>query len=447
MAKAVNQTEDVIVAEVAEAVVPAARSSRPALWRYFLPVVLCVCAIVGIGWSCGLGLNLIQENLRVARSIRAGEGFAHPFDNPTGPTAWVPPLLPLFLAGVLELSNGSSIVVTRTIIVLQEVALAVTLILVLLLARRSTRWIGPELAAAVFFLMVLAHFRLCFLTAAIDCGVIMITMDLILAGLCWAKPLADWKKAAAWGIFGGLAGLVNPVPGFVWGGMTIVMALRERAWSRLAVTLFAAVLALAPWTIRNYLVFGRLIPIKSNLVYELYQSQVLAPTGMAHGWSRHPGSPSTPEGRVYRQLGEAEYLDRKREQLWQAIRDNPEEFIDRVAHRFLGATLVYEPFNQQEARHPWVVRLTPIIHALPFLAFVVLVFRGVVGGLSWERWAAVGVYVLFMTPYIIISYYDRYVMPALGVKTLLVVWALDEFFDVLARLAGNAAKRKGPEKS
>ena len=45
------------------------------------------------GWEMG----------RIARALATGYGFADPFTGHTGPTAWAPPLYPLFLAAVFKL--------------------------------------------------------------------------------------------------------------------------------------------------------------------------------------------------------------------------------------------------------------------------------------------------------------------------------------------------------
>src|SRR3954471_16612100 len=44
--------------------------------------------------------HLGGEYFNIARSLLAGKGFADPFDRPTGPTAWQPPVLPGILAGL-----------------------------------------------------------------------------------------------------------------------------------------------------------------------------------------------------------------------------------------------------------------------------------------------------------------------------------------------------------
>jgi hypothetical protein len=219
---------------------------------------------------------------------------------------------------------------------------------------------------------------------------------------------------------------VNPAAGLTWGLLSLLVGARDRAWSRLALAGLVAGLTLLPWTVRNYLVFGHLIPVKSNLAYELYQSQCMQPDGLVQRrtLALHPYTAATREGREYNSLGEMAFLDRKREQFWEAVSSQPFDFLRRMARRFLAATLWYEPFNPpQEARRPWVLWLSRLAHPLPFLALLALVATSARRPLQRAQWVAIGVYLLYLLPYVVVSYYERYAVPLLGVKVLLVVWA------------------------
>jgi hypothetical protein len=414
-------------------------TSRWALWRSCLAVCAVLAGVGTLAWYGSAKANLNTEYFNIARALAAGEGFAHPFQGQTGPTAWMAPALPVFLAALLYAGAGDANVVAVTTVALQIFAVAGTGILVLALVRHTTRRVGPLLSAAMFLVVALAHFRICFLTASLDCWLLLLAVDLLLAGLCWASPLSDKKRAVAWGIFGAGLALVSPVVGFTWGMMSLPLAWRQRNGSRLALAFVAAMLTLMPWMIRNYLLFGRLIPVKSNLAYELYQSQCRQRTGLLRPetFGTHPYQAARPDGREYRALGEAAFLDLKRQQFLEAVQDNPGDFLDRLADRFLGALLWHEPFNAQEARYSWVLRLTRVIHPLPFLASLLLIFWGVARDLPWACWAGVGVYLLCLLPYVAISYYDRYSMPLVGVKALLVLWAIEE---VLCALRGTPAE-------
>jgi hypothetical protein len=203
---------------------------------------------------------------------------------------------------------------------------------------------------------------------------------------------------------------------------------RERAWRRLGVAFLVAGLTISPWVVRNYLVFGRLIPIKSNLAYELYQSQCLQPDGLLRGstFGSHPYGSGGRERQEYKQVGEMVFLDHKRELFWASVRADPLDFCDRVASRFLGTTLWYEPLDRSEGiRRPWVLRGSRVLHPLPLLAVLVLIFTSAGRPLSRAQWIVIALYFLYLMPYIAVSYYERYAMPLLGVKVLLVVWGLD----------------------
>src|SRR5437016_3151310 len=50
--------------------------------------------------------HLGAEYFNIAKSMVAGEGFSNPFPGKTGPTAWMPPVLPTILAGLIWAFDG-----------------------------------------------------------------------------------------------------------------------------------------------------------------------------------------------------------------------------------------------------------------------------------------------------------------------------------------------------
>jgi hypothetical protein len=275
-----------------------------------------------------------------------------------------------------------------------------------------------------------------------DYWLVLLAVDLLLIGLCWFEPLGSKKAAAVWGVAGGTFAMINPIVALCWGVLTVALGCRRRAWSRLALAVLVSAITLAPWTVRNYLIFGRLIPVKSNLTYELYQSQCLIPDGLLRpdAFGRHPWASAGRERQIYKEKGEMAFVDEKRDLFWKSVSADPLDFADRVASRFLGATLWYVPFNREELRRPlmlWPARLT---HPLPFLSLLVLVFAGVWQRLHWYQWTVMGVYMLYLLPYVAVSYYERYAMPLLGVKVLLVIWAADRLLTMLFAPRQSAAE-------
>jgi hypothetical protein len=392
----------------------------PLLAAILLAVALVACAVHG-RLTCAQG----GEYFNIARAMSRGRGFADPFADHVGPTAWVAPVHPTLLAGLYRLGDGDRGVVTAALVVLHVCTLVGSGALVLVLARQTTRRVGAAVAAALFLLATLTQFTRWFRFVD-DSWLILLCLDLLVAGAWWLRPPGRWPTAAAWGLFGAFCFLTSPIVGFAWGALSLLLGVRRRAWAGLAVALACAGLALAPWTVRNYLAFGRIIPVKSNLAYELYQSQCLQPDGLLQNFRSHPSGGLGREGLEFRQVGETAYLDHKWQQFAEAVRADPAEFCDRVACRFLGATLWYVPFDRAgEAKQPWLLWSRRIAQPLPFLALLFLAVTAVRRPLTPPQWAVIGVYLFYLLPYVATSYYERYALPLVAVRVLLVVWAAD----------------------
>lgn len=377
--------------------------------------------------------HLGAEYCNIAKSMVAGEGFSSPFKEKTGPTAWMPPILPTYLAALLWLSDGDQDAVMTVVICTQVFTLMATGLLVLTLAWQTTNRLGTVVAAAFFLGAVIGDFRLWFQQTH-DCWIVLLAMDVVIAGFCWGAPLDGKTRAAAWGLCGGLCALVSPIVGMVWAILSLAAMAQQRAWMRLAIAVVVAGLTLTPWMVRNYLIFGRLIPVKSNVSYELWQSQCLTPDGLLQlrTFAGHPFSSAGSQRQEYKALGEMEFLDRKRELFWKSVEEDPLDFVDRIACRLLGATLWYMPADRvEETRRPFVYWTSRVLHPLPCVAMLFLLATA-----FWQRprpaqWIGMGAYVLYLMPYIAVSYYERYAMPLLAVKVLLVIWAADGFLSFL----------------
>jgi hypothetical protein len=399
-----------------------------------LLLVIAACSVYA-NLNPNLNDHLGGEYFNIAQSLVAGQGFANPFDRVTGATAWQSPVYPLILAGFLRIFDGSHADVALAVVVLQVMVIIGTGLLVLALVRQTTTkiWIGA--AAGIFFIVLMNHFWLCF-EYTHDGWLILLTFDLLIAGVVWCHPLEGWIAAAAWGLFGGTAAMINPGVGLAWVLLSVTMAYRLPAWSHLGMAFLVATLTLAPWTIRNYLEFGRFIPFKSNLFYEMYQTQCLQADGLLQTdtFQFHPYRGHRPEAREFSDLGETAYLDRKREQFLEAVRADPFDYLDRVASRFLAATLWYVPFRRADAStRPWVTLGSRLLQPLPFLALLFLVATAFWRNLLAIQWLVISVYFIYLLPYIVASYYERYTMPLLAVKTLLVIWALDRLLQLVWR--------------
>jgi hypothetical protein len=386
--------------------------------------------------------HLGGEYYSIAGALVSGRGFADPFQEQTGPTAWMAPVLCWIMAALRWATGSDREFVAALIVLLQDLTLIGTGLLLVELTRRTTGRIG--LATVIFVAMLLGNFRHCFQFTH-DCWIILAALDLLIAGLVWARPLdSSWRAATGWGAFGGVCALISPVIGFTWGILALAGGWRRGRRARLALAMLAAGLMVAPWVIRNYLIFGRFIPVKSNLAFELHQSQCLQAGGVlrAPAFSTHPSGHNNEERRWYKQLGETAYLDEKWCLFRDAVRANPGDFVQRVTNRFLAATLVYVPFNPSEgSRRTWVLWLNRLAYPLPFLCLLVLVCTARWRPLTHAQWIVMGVYLVYLFPYVLISYYERYKFPVIVAEAALLVWGIErarQWLQVTPRRTVNA---------
>ena len=222
--------------------------------------------------------HLGGEHFNIARSLARGQGFSSPFHESTGPTAWMPPLLPSVYAA---LPSGKDAVVVA--VLMQVAALADR--------RRPTserrRPPGGWIAALLFLLGMIWDFHAWFQFTH-DYGLILLVVDMLVVGMIFGHRSTNYKSAAAWGFAGGVCALVSPIVGLVWLALSSIASLRPRSVAAFSVAVLVAAAMLVPWTVRNYFAFGRFIPIKSNASYELSSRNVCRPTACCNRpFSKH----------------------------------------------------------------------------------------------------------------------------------------------------------------
>lgn len=362
--------------------------------------------------------HLGAEYLSIAQAIVKGRGFSDPFQAETGPTAWMPPILCWIEAFFLWIFAGDLDLVMNAMIVLQNISLITTFWMIFtLLSRVSRLW-----TAGVLVLQLVMQFRYAFQMTH-DCGFLMLIMTGLIAGLCLGDPFDSTKRATLWGLFGGVASLSSPVIGFLWVLLSGIKGYSR--WYYLLLSLAVMTLTLTPWIIRNYAVFGKFIPVKSNLAYELYQTQCLQSGGILETsvFATHPWANNNQARRDYVLMGETEFLRQKKDLFLEALHQNPLNYLKRVFERFLGVTLVYQPDNLfLERRRPIELLASYLIYPIPFLAWCFMGIKLVRTGLSRTETVIFWAYLIYFLPYIAISYYSRYEFPAHPIKWILFIW-------------------------
>jgi len=269
-------------------------------------------------------------------------------------------------------------------------------------------------------------------------------LQLLIVNLMWIGLQHRWNRVKGmlwWGIFGGFAALGSPILGGVWAVLTTYRwTLARKARRRDRAKRFDAFISLAcvgmisltmivPWTVRNHREFDRWLPIKSNGLFELWQSQCLDDDGVLDRktTASHPWPSDGPLRKEYLQLGEIGFVDRYGTIVRGAIAADPWNYCTRVARRFFAATVWYQSHDMDE-HLIWPTRFKRMVFPLPIAAILLMLANG-----NWKcrKTASIlAIYICVLLPYVLVSYYDRYAAPLVGLKMLVVVSS----FPILASL-------------
>jgi hypothetical protein len=381
----------------------------------------------------GLNLNhnkhLGAEYYFIAQAVASGKGFSNPFQEDTGPTAWMPPGYPLLLALVIKLLKNVHLV-SCCIIFLKNVVLLGTGLLIYEIAQKTSSHLKAHFALFIYVLWLVTYFRW-FFQITHDGWLLLLCIDGLYGGAItlWSRTI-DRTTALVWGMVGGSAVLVSPILGMVWLSITGTLYLRTRSKISVPVkglfilSLVIGITMSSLWFIRNYRVFNRFVPIKSNLYYDAYLANYEKENGIldeSFFLSNHPvWNISKAKLADYIKLGEMGFVDLYKEQFTEKLRRNPERFFRNVTNRFLAALVVYYPYNTSYERKFMIWKY--VIHALPFCFIVVLL---VTKKMSYYAGLALLIYSTFLIPYIVISYYIRYSIPLVPLQTLFIFWGID----------------------
>jgi hypothetical protein len=365
--------------------------------------------------------HLGAEYFNVAQALVDGRGYADPFAEATGPTAWMPPLYTVVLAGLL-LALKTKNAVAIAALVLQNLILVGVGTAIYAVVRDAAQRLSGLVAVGAYVVWLVA-FRYWFFILTTDICMIAGLVTLMLLALAgWIRDgrLRAWQ----WGLLGGAATLVSPVLASAWGALALAAFLRTaqpaRSWAVAAV--IASAIAL-PWSMRNAATFGKFIPTKSNVGYELYLANVVDGDGVYDNQSmlRHPYH-FLPERFEYTRLGEVGFVASGMQRFREALASDPAAYLRRVGNRWLAATVLYAP-SERELDGPGVRVVQRLIFALPLL---------LLSSAVWLRsrhrplLLVCGAFLaLALAPYVIIAFYSRYVVPLTPVLIVIAFLSAD----------------------
>jgi 4-amino-4-deoxy-L-arabinose transferase-like glycosyltransferase len=342
----------------------------------------------------------------ISRSLAEGRGFGSPFGGETGPTAWIAPLYPSLQALVFKvfgIQSLSSAFVMRFLNCLTAPAMCI--LLYRIASRMWSERIGMVAALVWAFFPNSVWYDTCILWDTILTTCVFFT----LVDLATAEPQGRSVDLRL-GLLAGVLALLNPAM------LTGVAACLLWRWSRtndrrLRSMAWTGVLALAivtPWTVRNYLVFGKPVFIRSNFGHELYKGSNLGATGQ-NNTGLNPAA-NLSEFNRYVALGEVGYVTSNGNEAKRLIRKYPAWFFKLTRRRvdafWNGPTDVTSMFEFNDAH---------LAFKKFFYAFVSFAGLGgiLVALLRRERFAALfaGIILLYPMIYYITFPNVRYRLP------------------------------------
>ena len=292
------------------------------------------------GWEAG----------RIARALLTGYGYADPFANVwvahSGPTAWLPPLYPLLLAGVFKIFGVFTPASAWALFTLQSAFSAATALAVWEIGARCfnrrvalwAAWLWALYPAAMQY-SVRWPWETTISTALFTFAMVL---ALRMRGVGSADTSNLKPRRSEWIAFGLLWGLIAlsnaslliflPVAGcwVLWPFLRDARVRRAAIGkAELAALVFLA--CVAPWTARNYAVFHAFIPLRGNFGAELYLGNGPGSTGLLMEYNHPFQAPD--QLRLYTAMGEVRYVAMRGAMAKQFIDEHPAHYAADVARR------------------------------------------------------------------------------------------------------------------
>ncbi len=234
--------------------------------------------------------GLAAEYGNIAKALLEGKGFANPFRGDSGSTAWMPPLLVLYIAGIYGLFGVGTTATIWVAMLSQYAALALTTYLLVRTADQTVfarfRYLPGLLFVAFVFAMRHENF--------LEFHDHSLMQLLVVAVICaWQRDYQQQRAGLArrpallW-VLAAVLPLAAPVIGLAFlTCLGVSHLVHTQGWQKrpagyghrlrtdgALVLLFA--ISLGSWTVRNYQTFGAFIPTKSNFWYDFHQANVLS---------------------------------------------------------------------------------------------------------------------------------------------------------------------------
>ena len=229
------------------------RIDRPVGW------LLAVAAVLRLAWALVVPVRPVSDGAAYetfARNLAAGGAFGW---DPAVPDAyWAPG--PAFLYSLFLRAFGPDlwpIVIGNGLLSMAAVVLTVVVV---------RQWSSERVALAAGWLMACWPLQIQFVT--ILASELPFTVAVLAAFAFAGRGTENWPRVLAAGVMIAVASYLRPTALLLPGGLALVALWRRTPWvpvlTRTAAIVAVTVVLVAPWTYRNYQVFGRFVAISAN---------------------------------------------------------------------------------------------------------------------------------------------------------------------------------------
>jgi 4-amino-4-deoxy-L-arabinose transferase-like glycosyltransferase len=349
---------------------------RAALTSLLVILAVALCLRLGYGWDYrqhrshrALGvIPFLFEPGNIAAAVAAGRGFSSPFREETGPTAWLTPVYPLLLAGIFRLFGLYTFQSFVAAAVLNILFSTCTCVPIYYAGRRLG---GRGIAAGAAWLWAIFPNAIKLPVESMwDASLAALLAAVIVWGtlaLAESNSLSDW---GAWGLLWGLAAMTNPTLLLLFPFLLGWLAFRSRRFAHAALATGMLVLCCAPWTVRNFVVFHRFVPLRSVAGLTLWLGNH---DQSADAWvgRLHPIN-NVEERQRYIKMGEPEYMKDKQRAAVEFIREHPLDELRACWFRFV---ILWTGGSAHPLADFGGVLLFNVLVAIGALAGIVVLFR------------------------------------------------------------------------
>lgn len=478
------------------------------------------------GWEYG----------NIAESLVTGYGFANAFDDQGGPTAWMPPVYVFFMTGLFYLFGIKSAAALWVMFIFKYAGITLSLIMLLIVVDKAgyaryrylliPLFLGPlYLNRTTFFLELhdvwLNMFLSCLMlyTFAGQIYDKSRISHILLFTLAFVLPVTSPSLALAFITFETGYFLTQTyhltrnkfserMPIYQFDDFRKLWRQKDLRRFILIAVIFAFSTLL--WTYRNYQVFGLFIPIKSNLWFDFYQTNVIDPDGIVSYETfrnYHPVHVDSLRTR-YNAHGEADFLAEYKPLSFLAVQRNPYKILQNITHRASNAflfvsnpndtlpldiksadptdlaklfqikliyvndgqpvplwtslTMPQEEFmahiqslnltHETTFIQDWVERRRDLerrdtrwLNVIKSISISLIPFCCLVLGMILSEVrankvfvVAATIYLVYLTPYILVSHYLRYQTPLIGLQTIFIFFCIAFVFDYTSQQLEHA---------